>query len=160
MSKHHDRHKKHHRRSAIDSFIDDARLDAALAPWVPDAAERAFLLRCVLDEGPAHHRGSNFVLLSLLVELAHRLGVKTPPAPGRVRPFAMRLPPHLEDEIDDDEWPIGVPERALVALAPDDERAVDAMVDCVTDGPPQHALANVLMLQLLDAMLAKVGSDR
>ncbi|MBL8924421.1 MAG: hypothetical protein JNJ54_36570 [Myxococcaceae bacterium] len=141
----------------MDSFIDAGRLDAALAPWVPDADERAFVLRCVLEEGPSHHRGANFVLLSLLVDLTQRLGVKAPGA-GRSRPFPMRLPPHLEEEIDDDEWPLGVPERPLVALASNDERALDAMVDCMTDGPPQHALANVLMLQLLDAMLAKVGS--
>jgi hypothetical protein len=28
------------------------------------------------------------------------------------------------------------------------------MIDCVTDGPPQHALANAVMLCVLDAVLA------
>ncbi|MCU0698806.1 MAG: hypothetical protein MUC96_20075 [Myxococcaceae bacterium] len=152
MSKHHD---KHHRRASA-SFIDEDALGEALRRFVPDRADRAFLLRCVLDEGPTHHRGANFVLLSLLVELARRLGVDGP-APGAVRPFPMRLPPHLEDEIDDDAWPLGVPEAAMAALAGDDRRAIDAMVDCLTDGPPQHAVANVLMVQLLDAMLHRVS---
>jgi hypothetical protein len=156
MSKHH--HDKHHRRSAA-GFIDQAQLDEALRRFVPDRSDRAFLLRCVLDEGPTHHRGANFVLLSLLVELARRLGVDAP-APGPTRSFPMRLPPHLEDDIDEDEWPIGVPESAMVALAKDDARAVDAMVDCLTDGPPQHAVANVLMVQLLDAMLHRVAGGR
>jgi hypothetical protein len=155
MSKHRD---KHHRRSAT-AFIDPARLDEAFQPFVPDRADRAFVLRCVLDEGPTHHRGANFVLLSLLAELAWRLGVDRP-ATGPSQPFPMRLPPHLEDEIDDDEWPLDVPESAMVALAGDDARAVDAMVDCLTDGPPQHAVANVLMVQLLDAMLHRVSGKK
>lgn len=161
MPRHRPPHHKphHHRSSAIASFIDVERLDAALAPWLPDEGERAFVLRCVLDEGPSHHRGANFVLLGLLAELARRLGVEGP-VDGPSRPFHMRLPPHLEDEIDDDEWPVGVPERALATLAAADPRTLDAMVDCVTDGPPQHAVANVLMLQLLDAMLAKTGGGR
>lgn len=157
MSKHH-HHKPHHKRhgaSALTAFVDVEQLSRSLTPWLPDTDERDFVLRCVLEEGPAHHRGANYVLLSLLVRLAGQLGV-TAPAPGAARAFEMRLPPHLEDEIDEREWPIGVPEAPLLALAADG-RAVDAMVDCVTDGPPQHAVANVLMLQLLNALLSRTA---
>lgn len=155
MSKHHHHKPPHHQRHAT-AFIDLEALERSLAPWLPDDAERAFVLRCVLEEGPAHHRGANYVLLTLLARLADRLGVKTP-ARGAQRPFEMRLPPHLEDEIDEREWPVGVPERALELLAKD-ERAAEAMTDCLTDGPPQHAVANVLMVQLLVAMLERAGA--
>lgn len=156
MPKHHHKPHKRHGSSAVTSFISIRELSHALAPWLPDEADRQFVLRCVLDEGPAHHRGSNYVLLSMLVALAQKLGVSAP-SQSPVRPFEMRLPPHLEDEIDEREWPLGVPVRALEALAPGDERALDAMIDCVTDGPPQHAVANVLMLHLLTAMLERAG---
>lgn len=158
MSKHHKHHPPHkrHGSSSVTAFVDVEALGKALAPWVPDAAERDFVLRCVFDEGPAHHRGSNAVLLGLLLKLAEKLGAMTP-ASGPQRPFEMRLPPHLEDEIDEREWPVGVPEGVLESLAPGDERAVDAMVDCVTDGPPQHAVANVLMLQVLASLLERVA---
>lgn len=154
MSKHH-HDKPHHKRHAA-AFIDVGALERSLAPWLPDAEERAFVLRCVLEEGPAHHRGANYVLLGLMTRLAERLGVKAPAA-GAQRPFEMRLPPHLEEEIDERAWPLGVPERALELLAKDD-RAADAMTDCLTDGPPQHAVANVLMVQLLVAMLERAGA--
>lgn len=140
------------RGSAANDFIDTAALSEALRPWLPDDAERAFVLRCVLQEGPTHHRGANFVLLSLLTELTRRLGVTSKPV-GAERPFRMRLPPHLEAEVTDANWPIGVPEAALARLAPAGSKASDAMVDCVTDGPPQHSVANVLMLHLLNAAL-------
>lgn len=153
MSKHH-HHKPHHKRHA--AFIDVGALERALAPWLPDAEERAFVLRCVLEEGPAHHRGANYVLLALMTRLAERLGVNAPAA-GAQRPFEMRLPPHLEEEIDERAWPLGVPERALELLTKE-ERAADAMTDCLTDGPPQHAVANVLMVQLLVAMLERAGA--
>ena len=158
MSKHHTHGppRKRHGSSSVTTFIDAKALGKALAPWLPDTTDRDFVLRCVLDEGPAHHRGSNAVLLGLLLKLAEALGATTLAA-GPQRPFEMRLPPHLEDEIDEREWPIGVPERALVLLAPGDERAVEAMVDCLTDGPPQHAVANVVMAQVLASLLERVA---
>ena len=70
-------HRPPHRHvppSAITSFIDRARIDQLLAPWLPDAADREFVLRCILDEGPAHHRGANYVLLALLVRISDETG--------------------------------------------------------------------------------------
>ncbi|MBE2252727.1 MAG: hypothetical protein IAE78_24565 [Myxococcus sp.] len=160
MSKHHKHHPhgpphKRHASSAVTAFIDADALGEALTPWLPAAADREFVLRCVLDEGPAHHRGSNYVLLSLLAKLAQRLGAQAV-APGPQRTFEMRLPPHLEDEIDERAWPVGVPEGVFDVVAPGDPRAAEAMTDCLTDGPPQHAVANVLMAQLLASLLAQV----
>lgn len=154
----HHKHGKHGHTSssALASLIDIGALSQALTPWLPDAEERAFVLRCVLDEGPAHHRGANYVLLTLLTRLCRALGA-TAPVGGAQRPFAMRLPPHLEESVDDATWPVSVPLAALEPLAPAGTKQFEAAVDCVTDGPPQHAVANVLMLQLLAAALAKVG---
>ncbi len=159
-------HRGHHARDrTLERFVDRKRIDRLLAPWVPDADDRAFVLRCLLDEGPAHHRGANWILLALLGELAD--AASHGPGPGRQAPVPLRLPPHLrrhrrddEDEdgaSDDDErtYPLRLPLVPLERLAGKDERAIDAMIDCLTDGPPQHALANAAMLALIDAALRK-----
>lgn len=72
----------------------------------------------------------------------------------------MRLPPHLEDEIDERDWPLRVPEHALELAGHGDRRLMDVLADCLTDGPPQHSVANVLMLQLLTAMLEATTKAR
>jgi hypothetical protein len=138
--------------SAIAAFIHRDRIEALLEPWVPDRHDRAFLARCLVEEGPAHHRGANYVLLLLLDEVRRRVGGV--PGEGERQPFHMRLPPHLRDERDEpDEYPLPLPTGALAALAAGDERQLEAMVDCLTDGPPQHAVANVVMVSLLSAIL-------
>ncbi len=152
---HHHHHHRHVPSSAITGFVDRARIDALLAPWVPDAASREFVVRCILGEGPAHHRGANFVLLSLLGLLVERLEVKGPtPGDGDVS-VPLRLPPHLAEGHDDDAYPLTLPTRALERLAPRGSRELEAMVDCLTDGPPQHALANAAMVALIDALLER-----
>lgn len=91
----------------------------------------------------------------LLASLA--AAVPTPVAPGASEaavPVPMRLPPHLADAVDDAHFPIWLPTAALRALAGDDPSRLDAMVDCLTDGPPQHGLANVVPVSLLDRLLA------
>jgi hypothetical protein len=65
----------------------------------------------------------------------------------------MRLPPHLAGTSADAAYPLALPLHALRELAGGDEARVDAMVDCLTDGPPQHALANVAMVALIEALL-------
>ncbi len=155
MPPHHHKH-GHPSSSALASLVDVTALSQALTPWLPDAEQRAFVLRCVLDEGPAHHRGANYVLLRLLTTLCDALGV-TAPASGPQRAFPMRLPPHLEDEVEDAAWPVSVPLAAVERLARPGSKQFEAAVDCVTDGPPQHAVANVLMVQLLAAALEKVA---
>lgn len=157
---HKPRHSLHHprpaRRPAVPAsralaFIDAKQLDAALASLVPDAGDRAFVVRCLINEGPIHHRGANFVLISLL---AKALGeIKTPATTAGI-PVSMRLPPHLEDTVEDGNYPIDLPTHALRELAGGDESLLDAMADCLTDGPPQHALANVVMVSLLEHLLA------
>lgn len=142
--------------SAIASFIDRDRIDALLAPWVPDPNDRRFVLRCLLDEGPAHHRGANYVLLALLGELA---GGAAAPAPSKSDlPVPMRLPPHLAKDRDDDgdgEFPLRMPSAPLERLAKPGTPAFDAMVDCLTDGPPQHSLANAAIVCLLSSLLER-----
>lgn len=149
---------RHVRSSEITSFIDRGRLEALLAPWVPAEADRAFVARCMLGEGPAHHRGANFVLLRLLGELAARLAPAPAPTTDPV-PVPIRLPPHVPSA-DDRDYPLGFPRRVIARLAPGDPATVAAMIDCVTDGPPQHALANAAMLCLLDAMLVATDAPR
>lgn len=137
-------------------FIDTAALDAALAPLVPDAGDRDFVARCVVGEGPIHHRGANFVLVMLLSR-AVTATARAAPAPvdaAETVPVPMRLPPHLADTVEDGNYPIALPTAALRDLAGGDAGRLEAMVDCLTDGPPQHALANVVIVALLDRLLA------
>jgi hypothetical protein len=142
--------------SAIASFIDEARIDALLAPWVVDPEERAFVLRCLLREGPAHHRGANYILIALLGRLLEATGGPPTPIPGPHRPVPLRLPPHLAEAGDENGvFPLPLPTAALEALAPAGSPAMEAMVDCLADGPPQHSLANAAMLCLLTALLER-----
>lgn len=122
---------------------------------MPDSDDRAFVLRCLLDEGPAHHRGVNWILLSLLGELTGKPAPQ-PNAGEHVR-VPLRLPPHLRHRREDEEgdYPLPLPLAPLRRLAGNDEKAVEAMVECLTDGPPQHALGNAAMLLLIDVLLKR-----
>lgn len=139
--------------SQVLAFVDDAALDGALAPLVPDAGDRAFISRCLVGEGPLHHRGANYILLSLLSQVLAQRGGGPLGTAGAAVP--MRLPPHLATAVDESSYPVRLPLEALRRLAGDHPERVDAMVDCLTDGPPQHTLANVLMVTLMDALLAE-----
>jgi hypothetical protein len=125
---------------------------------MPDAVARAFVVRCILAEGPAHHRGSNFVLLGLLDEVLKRLEPAGVPDAGRALDVPMRLPPHLEKVSGEKAYPLKLPAAAIERLSQGDARAFEAMVDCVVDGPPQHALANVAMVTLLEEILRRLDA--
>lgn len=144
---------RHVPSSAITRFIDRARIDALLAPWIEDPAGRAFVVRCMLDEGPAHHRGANYVLLALLGRLLEPGG---PVPAGDSVPVPIRVPAAQVDDPERLAYPLALRTRALEGLARD-PRELEAMVDCLTDGPPQHALANAAMVALLDLLLERAG---
>lgn len=139
----------HHKNTRRISFIKPERIEALLRPLIPDPRDLEFVLRCILQEGPEHHRGANYVLLSLLGELAED---KIRPSPDSI-PVPIRLPPHLSQDNPDRNYPIQLPTRILERLAAKGSRESSDMVDCLTDGPPQHSLANVVMLCLLDSLL-------
>src|SRR5678815_1468409 len=85
------------RHASSATFIDPARVDALLAGAVPDDEDRAFVVRCILGEGPVHHRGANYVLLLLLGMVVDAVG-GADTAALRARgtlPVAMKVPPHL-----------------------------------------------------------------
>jgi hypothetical protein len=139
-------------------FIDSARIDALLAPIVPDDDDRSFVVRCILDEGPRHHRGANFVLLTLLGKLVEALDpvdIESLRAAGTL-PVPMRVPPHLVRPGSMMGYPLALPTAPLDRIAPSGSPQQAAMVDCVTDGPPQHALANAAMVWLIGAALEKL----
>lgn len=140
--------------SAIGAFIDSKAIDALLEPYIADAGDRAWVVRCMLDTGPAHHRGANFVLLSLLGHVRDKLPAGEERDGGPAVPIPMRVPERAESE--DTNFPLGVPLRAIERLAPAGSRDADAMIDCLIDGPPQHALANAAMAQLLADILARL----
>jgi len=147
---------RHHHipASRLLAFVDRARLDALLARLLPDPTERELVGRILVEDGPLHHRGVNFVLLALIDRLLERLPGTDARAEGRKVP--MRLPPHLRDRVDDGHYPLELPTRALEKLAGGDAQAVEAMVDCLTDGPPHHALGNVAMVALLERALSRL----
>lgn len=155
---HHPPHKRRHRHvpaSRALRFVDAEALDALLGSIVPARADRDFVRRCLIEEGPLHHRGANFLLLRLLAQALERVPGTDAPLTGVAVP--MRLPPHLEEEVEDGDFPLPLPTGALKALLGDDAASLEAAVDCLTDGPPQHALANVVMVVLLERLLARLG---
>lgn len=159
--------------SEIAAFIHRREIEALLRPWLPDEGEREMVLRCLIEVGPAHHRGSNYILLRLLGLLLSRLpssldssqssaqssaqslGRASSSAswPPEWQPIVLRVPPSLHFGPQPDTYPLGLPIAVLDRLAPRGSRQQAAMLDCLGDGPPQHSLANAAMLLILDALL-------
>ena len=154
-------HERHVPSSVISGFIEPQKIDALLAPWIPEPTARAFVVRCVLAEGPAHHRGANYVLLRLLGQVLERVAPAgaVPASAGEPLEVPMRLPPHLARASEPKSFPLPLPAGPLERLAPRGSREFEAMVDCLTDGPPQHALANVAMVTLLAELLARLEQE-
>ena len=147
-----------HRNAPSAAFIDSPRIEALLAGAVPDDEDRAFVVRCILGEGPAHHRGANYVLLQLLGTIVERLGgadMEAVRARGTM-PVPMKVPPHLERRGSMMAYPLALPTGPLEELAPAGSADNAAMVQCLSDGPPQHALANAAMVWLIGAALDRL----
>jgi len=137
-------------RGHRDIALDPAAIDAALAPIVPEPRDRAFVLRCVVDEGPRHHRGASWALLRMLAAVLAELGGAEAHPDAAGEPVQMRLPPSLAAATDDGAFPVGVPTRLLGAIMDEDELAV--ALASLHDGPPHHAVANAVMATLIDAI--------
>jgi len=142
--------------SAIGAMIQPESIDVLLARWVPDAEERAFVIRCILETGPVHHRGANYVLLLLLARVLEAAAVAGPAGgePDETMPIPMRLPAPHRGRHNHDVYPLRMSLAPLRKLAAGDERVLSAMIDCLTDGPPQHALANAAMVNALGLLLS------
>jgi hypothetical protein len=148
---------RHAAASAVARVLDFGRIDALLAPWVPDARERAWVTRCILDEGPAHHRGANYAILALLGRLVEAGGPVAPADRTDASPITLRLPPHLAPPAADGHFPLGVPRAPVALLAPKGSPELESLLECLGDGPPQHALANAAMVHLLGVLLERAG---
>jgi hypothetical protein len=136
--------------SEIDAAIDLEAVADLLRPFVPDDADRAFVVRCMLAEGPAHHRGATYALLRLLGEAVRKHGSR--PAAGPSAPVPMHVPPHLRRDAEA-VFPLELPLAPLVALGRDGPATARVLADCLVDGPPHHALANAAMVCLLSTLL-------
>jgi hypothetical protein len=149
---------------AISALIQPAPIDALLTRFIEDPEERAFVARCILDAGPAHHRGANYVILRLLAQALERLEETAAPKEGpesaeQTVQIPMRLPaPHVIST--DQTYPLRMEISALQKLAEGDERRLASMIDCLLDGPPQHALANALMVNALGRLLERLEALR
>ena len=143
--------------SAIAALIEPARIEALLAHFVSDAAERAFVTRCILDIGPAHHRGTNYVLLGLLAQLLERASPSDLCEQGETVAVPMRLPTPQMMADERRTYPLRMSIAPLKLLAEGDPHRLAAMIDCLLDGPPQHALANAAMVNLLGVLLERLA---
>jgi hypothetical protein len=148
----------HMRPAPSADFIDLTRVDSLLASVLPDSEDRAFVVRCILGEGPKHHRGANYVLLLLLGMVVDQLGGADMAALGArgTLPVPMRVPPHLARPGSLMTYPLALPTAPLERLAPSGSVDQAAMAECLMDGPPQHALANAAMLWLVGAALERL----
>ena len=145
--------------SSIDDAIDSDVLADILAPFVPGAADREFVTRCIAEGGPVHHRGASFALLRLLALALQAAGGPLPPRPDAAQiPVPMRLPPHLGPRGEGEhEFPLALPLAPLERLAPSGSRELRALTECLIDGPAHHALANAAMVSLIGALLDRLA---
>jgi len=150
MPPHHPGHDPH-RPSARDIrlAIDPTRIEQLLARWVGDPGERRFLARCIVDEGPAHHRGASYVILALLQRLLDRRPAPESVPGTRTVRVEMRLPPHLREQAVAGEYPLDLPLAALAGIVPQHSPEERALADCLIDGPAHHALANVAIVRAI-----------
>lgn len=134
-------------------------VEQLLAPWLREPADRAFVARCIVEEGPIHHRGSSYALLRML-GLALAAAGGPPEGSGEAAPIALRLPPHLQQGSAEQVFPLGVPLAPLERLAPRGSAAFTALLECLRDGPPHHALANAAMACMIEALLERLEARR
>lgn len=139
------------------TLLSPERLEPLLAAFVPDPADRAFVLRCILDQGPVHHRGANFALLALVSAVLERTGgFPKEPIQGKTVSIPLRIPPHLAPADDgDSEYPLRMPLAPLEAIASKNSPSLASLVDCLVDGPPHHALANAALVCALGTLLER-----
>lgn len=141
----------------VVAAIDRQRIAALVAASVADPASCAFVVRCILDEGPVHHRGDNYVLLALLGEVLGRLPDSTAPAPeAGAFPVPMRIPPAHQPGGEPRAYPIAIPLAPLALVDGGQPAHRAALAECLADGPPHHALANAMMVHLLHAILQRL----
>jgi len=140
--------------------VDQDRLAELLSPWVPDAHEREFVVRCIAQEGPLHHRRASYALLHLLGEVLERLGGAPEVDPQQGVAVPLRLPPHARSHMDaasrESTYPLRMPTDVLDRVAPSGSPGHEATVSALLDGPPHHALANAGMVCLLEAILQRL----
>lgn len=142
--------------STIGALIEPERIQSLLARWISDADECAFVTRCVVDLGPAHHRAANYVLLRLLARLLEQLPCRGERHDGaETVAVPIRLPtPGIGKE--EKVYPLRMSLTPLKRLAEGNPQRLAAMIDCLLDGPPQHALANAAMVNALGTLLEQL----
>lgn len=138
--------------------LDRERLSDALAALLPDARDRAFITRCLLDEGPDHHRGASYALILLAAHARSLIDVDAvAPSPGT--PVPMRVSP-TRGAGETPVYPLAVPDSAVARIAADDAHLAGALAACLVDGPPHHALANAALVTLLEALIRALEARR
>lgn len=147
-------------KKARTDSVDVDRLSELLSPWIPDAQEREFVVRCIAKEGPVHHRQASYALFMLLGEVLERLGGAPDVDPHEGVAVPLRLPPHARNHMDaqarESTYPLRLPTAALERIAPKAIRAQEAFTSALLDGPPHHALANAGMVCLLQGILRRL----
>jgi len=147
-------------KRASSEPVDQDRLSELLSPWVPDAQEREFVVRCIAKEGPVHHRRASYALLHLLGEVLERLGGAPDVDTTHGVSVPLRLPPHARSHMDavsrESTYPLRMPTDVLERVAASGTPGHEATVAALLDGPPHHALANAGMVCLLEAILRRL----
>lgn len=138
-------------------IADKHALATALEGLVTSEDDRKFIARCIAREGPPHHQAASYAIIALLRQVAERVDAKLRPSEGP-RP-SMKVPPHHARDDDEREFAVGLPRAAIERIERDPNRA-QAIVESLLDGPTHHALANVAMVAILEAILARLDEEK
>jgi hypothetical protein len=117
-----------------------------------------FACRLAFEEGPWHHAYANSILLRALLkgcrEISDRLNVPMKAYPGEVVEVPMHRPPHLHHISASGVYPTDLPISVILELADGDEKRAEEMIEALTEGPPHHVMANIIMVHLAEALMA------
>ncbi len=117
-----------------------------------------FACRLAFEEGPWHHAYTNSILLRALLkgcrEISARLNVPMKAYQGEVVEVPMHRPPHLHHISASGVYPTDLPISVILELADGDEKRAEEMIEALTEAPPHHVMANIIMVHVAEALMA------
>jgi len=125
---------------------------------IGNGKDYSFASRLAFEEGPWHHAYSNTIhwtaFLKGIRAIANQFELPISPYDGEVVEVPMHHPPHHHHLSGNGVYPVDLPVNLILSLAEGDEQCVEEMIAALTEGPPHHIMANILMMHMAEALMS------